>query len=530
MLSGAGTFDGGGILTKTGTGTGLQFALGTTINLNALALGGTGKLTNLGTLSGSNLTLPGDLINQAGATATLTDVNIGGSLYNRGNFNVGGVVAVAGLEIKQLGGVMSLPGLATLDMTHPVVDPLNPPAFSWLDGTIGGAGTLGFSGGGKFLFAGSGNRVIKGLNFAFNNLTVPDGSLTLLSGRLTLNGATVLPAGVALNLNGGTLTNNGTLDVGGTFSLTGGGFEGPGSLTMSGGSLSLLAGNKVAWTNSGTLTNTGTLDLSDSTITNAINNQGIIKLGGGLTFTQAVTNTGTVDANVGSAVFTGGLVQNAGSIVLNGGSLQGNVSLNAGNIVLNGGGLQGNVSLNAGSISGSGTVNGNLVVGNATMTPGFSPGAITVTGNLNLGAASVLTIELGGLAPISGYDFVDVRGSAVLNGTLNVKSYGGFVPPLGSNFTFMKYGASSGAFSSVNLLPGLVFTPLPSSLNLSVLALAPTPTPTPTPTPGLVALNDPISIAIQRIISGDDLLAALAPVRRRDDPEVKKEIEVEGCR
>ena len=59
---------------------------GTTISLNALALGGSGKLTNLGTLSGNNLTLPGDFINQAGGSANFTGVTIGGSLYNHGNF------------------------------------------------------------------------------------------------------------------------------------------------------------------------------------------------------------------------------------------------------------------------------------------------------------------------------------------------------------------------------------------------------------------------------------------------------------
>ena len=63
------------------------------------------------------------------------------------------------------------------------------------------------------------------------NEALPDGSLTLQSGSLTLNGSTLLPAGVALNLNGGTLSNNGTLDIGGTFDLAGGSFAGTGSLT-----------------------------------------------------------------------------------------------------------------------------------------------------------------------------------------------------------------------------------------------------------------------------------------------------------
>ncbi|MBL0168804.1 MAG: hypothetical protein IPP85_17545 [Propionivibrio sp.] len=431
VFSGPGNFDGGGVLNVTGSTSGLQFAAGTTINLNALALGGSGNLTNLGSVSGSSLTLPGNFTNQAGASANFTDVTIAGNLYNRGDFTTGGVVTVAGPVAQQLGGVMTLPAGSTLDMTNPAG------VFSWVDGTIGGTGTLGFSGGGTFLFAGTGNRVIDGLNFSFNNLTLPDGSLTLQSGSLTLSGATVLPAGVALNLFGGTLTNNGSLDVAGAFSLTGGAFGGTGSLSMSGGSLSLPAGNSVAWTNSGTLTNTGTLNLASSTITNAIDNLGTINLGGGLVFTQIVTNTGTIDAQVGNALFANGLVQNAGNIVLTGGS------------------LQGDVSLNAGSLSGTGTVNGNVLIGNATIAPGFSPGAITITGNLNLGAASVLNIELGGLAQGTGYDWINVLGTANLAGTLNVSSYGAYIPAAGSSYSFMSFGSSSGNFASTNLLSGI---------------------------------------------------------------------------
>ena len=504
MLSGPGAFLGGATLNAVGTGSGLQFAAGTAINLNALAFGGAGKLTNLGTATGSNLNLPGDFINQTGATANLTNTTIRGSLYNHGSFNTGGTVTVAGVEVQQLGGVLNLPGSTALDMSNPAG------VFSWANGTIAGAGTLGFSGGGIFRFAGSGARVIDGLNFAFTNLTLPNGSLTLQSGSLTLSGATVLPAGVVLNLNGGTLTNNGSLDVGGTFSLIGGAFGGGGSLTMSGGSLSLPSGNSVAWSNSGTLTNTGTLDLADSVITNAIDNQGTVNLNGALTFTQTVTNTGTVDVHTGNTVFTGGLVQNAG------------------NIVLGGGNLQGNVSLNAGTISGAGTVNGNLVVGNATLAPGFSPGAITITGNLNLGAASVLTIELGGLAQGVGYDLIDVQGLATLAGTLNVRSFGGFISPVGSNFDFMRFGGIGGDFSAinsaaVNLPPtsNLTFARLPNSYRAAVVTALAT-------VPGPALAIDPISVAIQRLVTADELPPGLAIVAPTNDLE--REIEVEGCR
>ena len=503
VLAGPGNFDGGGTLRLTGNATGLQFAAGTNINLNALAFGGSGKLTNLGTVGGSTLTLPGDFVNGVGATANLTNVGIGGSLFNYGNFTVGGTVTVAGLEGRQLGGVLSIPLNATLDMSNPSG------VFTQVDGIINAQGTLSFSGGGTFAFAGTGDRVINGLNLAFTNLTVPNGSLTLQSGSLTLTGAAVLPAGVILNLTGGTLTNNGTLDVGGTFGLTGGAFGGTGSLSMSGGSLSLPAGNAVAWTNSGVLTNTGTLNLADSTITNAIDNQGIIFLEGGLTFTQTLTNTGTLNAQPGNAVFAGGLVQQPG-----------------GSIVLNDGSLQGNIDLNAGSLSGRGTVNGNLVIGNAMLAPGFSPGAITINGNLSLAGGSVLGVELGGVVQGTSYDWINVLGTANLAGTLNVSNVGGFVPAAGASFTIMNFASSTGAFAVVNLPLNINPAPAPTSFTLVVPVVAVNTVPPLPPLP-------PVPAAVVALRQADpseplsDGVKILAPLAQ---PEDKREIEVEGCR
>jgi hypothetical protein len=501
VLSGPGNFGGGGTLNVTGTGLGLTFAADTSIDLNALAFGGSGKLTNQGTTSGTNLSLPGDFINAAGGTATLTNVAVGGSLFNYGNFNIGGTVTVAGLQGQQLGGTLVIPGGAQLDMGN------SGGVFSLFDGVINAQGTLSFSGGGTFAFAGSGNRVIDGLNLAFNNLTLPDGSLTLQSGSLTLAGATVLPSGVALNLVGGTLTNNGTLDVGGDFSLTGGAFGGTGSLSLTGGNLSLPSNNSVTWTNSGALTNTGTLNLASSTITNAINNQGTINLGGGLTFTQQLTNTGTVDARSGNAVFSNGLVQNAGDIVLTGGA------------------LQGSVTLNAGSIRGTGTVNGSVTVANATMAPGFSPGSMNITGDLNLGPASVLNIELGGLVQGSGYDWINVQGTARLAGTLNVTQTGGFVVPTGSSFTFMNFANSTGGFANITLpVPiSLAFSTLPTALSLSAAAPA-------LQTVQALLVADPVTVATERILPSEEFAAEIGLAVTAAGFEPEREIELEGCR
>ena len=468
-------------------------------------------LTNEGTLTANNnLLLQGDFINQAGATANLTNVTIGGSGYNSGTFNVGGLVTIAGPIAQQLGGVINIPASANLDMSNPTG------LFSWNDGTIAGTGAVGFSGGGSFNFAGNGQRVIDGLNFSFNNLTLPNGSLTLKSGSLTLSGATVLPTGVALNLEGGLLTNNGSLDVAGTFGLTGGAFAGPGTLNMTGGSMNLPAGNNVTWTNSGLLTNTGTLNLAGSSITNAIDNQGTINLGNGLSFVNPVTNTGTLVAQAGTmTLFSSGLTQQAGGL-----------------LQLNNGELSGNINLANGSISGSGTINGNLVVGSATLAPGFSPGAITITGNLTMDANSVLNIELGGPGRGTGYDWINVLGTAQLAGTLNVTSYNGFTPPAGSSYNVMQFASKTGNFATLNLpvARSLVVSNLPTSIMLAMpelVAPAPAPTPVPAapqaPAPAAVAQ---VIVAETRLEEVQELVADLKvePPRKSD-----KEPEVEAC-
>jgi len=223
--------------------------------------------------------------------------------------------------------------------------------------------------------------------------------------------------------------------------------------------LNLPSNNSVAWSNTGALTNTGTLNLAGSTITNAITNNGTIHVGAGLTFNQTFVNNNTLvlDSGSGTTVFAGGLVQN-GTV---GTSTQ-----------LNGGTLQGSFTLNGGKLSGSGTVNGDLNVASGTLAPGFSPGAITVNGNLNLNAASVMTVELGGTAQGTGYDFVNVLGSAALGGTLNVVSYNGFVAPGSSSYTFMNFASATGSFAAVNLPAGWNLAYQTAATNLSLLAPA----------------------------------------------------------
>ena len=497
----------GGVLNLSSAGTvivstgGLDIGVGGTANV-------TGNLTNGGTISANgNLTLAGDFFNQANATANLANLNIGGGAYNFGNFNVGGTVTILGATGQQGAGVLSIPAGANLNMSNPAG------VFGWSDGTIGGTGNLAFTNGATFNFAGNGGRVIDGLNFAFNNLTLPNGSLTLKSGSLTLAGSTVLPTGVALNLDGGTLNNLGSLAVAGNFSLTGGAFTGPGSLSMAGGSLSLPTGNSVAWTNSGPLTNTGTLNLAGSNITNAIDNQGTIVMGSGLSFAQPVTSSGTLVAQAGSATqFNGGLTQRG-----------------SGAVELQGGSISGGINVNGGFIRGVGTINGDLVVGSATLAPGFSPGAITINGNLVMVSNSALNIELGGLLQGTGYDWINVSGTSTLAGTLNVNSYAGFVPPVGSSYNFMSFASKTGNFATVNLnaLPGLAFSNTANALTLTqgggAIVL---PVLAPAPAPVNLPVVSPVIATEERLTTVSKLVAE---IKVQPDPKKDREPELEAC-
>jgi hypothetical protein len=100
-----------------------------------------------------------------------------------------------------------------------------------------------------------------------------------------------------------------------------------------------------------------------------------------------------------------------------------------------------------GRLGGNGTIDGDLTVINATLAPGQSPGSMTITGDLTLGSGSVMSIEFGGTGA-GEFDSISVGGVAKLGGALELLSYNGFIPPVGSDIAFLS-GATSGVFSSV---------------------------------------------------------------------------------
>jgi filamentous hemagglutinin family protein len=459
LLSGTGSFlKGSGAIPfeLIGTGSGLTIDTGTTVSLADLLPSGSGNLTNLGTLT-ADASFAGT-INNLG-TATLGTVTLGG-LTNSGTLNVNGNATVGGAQARLIDGVLDLGSGSTLTKDGGLL--------TWEGGSITGSGTLAYINGALFEFGGSGDRVIDNPNLTFNftDLDLPSGSLTLRAGELVFDttpttGVTNIPLATLLNLEGGTLTNNGPLNVSGTFGLYGGTLAGAGAINITGGTIDMPASSTVNWTATGPMTNTGTMTLSNRTISSAVTNSGVINSDGALTFTQLFTNQGTFSANAGTTTFVAGLTQGAGTTLLNGGDIVGDVTLDGG--VLGGSGvITGNVTLNAGSLA-----------------PGFSPGTIDIVGDLFLGAASSTDIELWGTTA-GLYDLVTVTGNATLGGTLNVTTGNGYLPVVGDSITFLTYGTNGGSYALSNLPVSTYTTVGLSGITMGVGA-APLPPPLPPP-------------------------------------------------
>ena len=100
------------------------------------------------------------------------------------------------------------------------------------------------------------------------------------------------------------------------------------------------------------------------------------------------------------------------------------------------------------------TFTGNLVNAGGTLAPGASAGLTTINGNYTQRSGATLEIELGGTAP-GEFDRVEVGGTAMLHGILNVSLINSFTPALGNSFGILfASGGFGGTFDAI-LLPAL---------------------------------------------------------------------------
>jgi len=382
---------GTGVLKKT-SGTGMSIFTAPLANDGSVQVNaGTMQFTAAGTHNGSFTPASGasiefDAGNTFNAPSSLTGAGNIGFAFGSSTINSGtvtpGTFTVNGANVTLNStatiGTLNLHNAATLGGSGPITLTSASPVSEWTGGTVNGSGTL---------------TVNAGANFQLDGLTasmtldsrplVNNGNLSYVS---TTNGLILANSAVITNSNGATLNLN----------------AGPG--------------------------------IGVSGINNVIANGGLLQrnTAGTIGISPAVTNTGTINANLGTLAFNGGLTQTIGSTNLLGGSIS----------------SPSTIALAGGTLTGNGTISAAVNNTNGIVAPGngSTAGTLTITGAYAQGVNAGMALKIGGT---SNYDIVDASASGVtLGGTLTVSLFNSFVPAGGNTFDVLRFSTRSGDFAN----------------------------------------------------------------------------------
>ncbi|WP_458233064.1 PEP-CTERM sorting domain-containing protein, partial [Roseateles sp. P5_E8] len=342
---------------------------------------------------------------------------------------------------------------------------------------IGNADTLIDNTGGR-IEAGAGSSIsLSGSHPSVTGVVTIRGGTLAGAGRFDTNRFAVLDSlaiepGATVRSNSGsslylagTLSNQGTLEVfDGTNWLSGNArLLVNGTVNLQGsGRLLVAAGNE-------NLITKGTADAllaigSQQTLTTALNSAGVVQVdllnhgrveahGAGSTLDlrlRAITNQSTLAAADGADLRIG--PGNADTVIDNHG---GRIEAGAGSrVFLADAGHPANTGITTvqgGVLGGTGTFSmyRAQLTGGVRIAPGQSPGLLSFSGPLQFDPLGGLQIEVGGLVPGSGNDRVNVAGSALLAGALELSLWGGFKPDDDDVFTILSAASVSGAFANV---------------------------------------------------------------------------------
>jgi autotransporter-associated beta strand protein len=274
----------------------------------------------------------------------------------------------------------------------------------------------------------------------------------------------------ATNADSATIINNGGTSIGapGGFTFFGDASAGSATLTAnggtnggSGGSIQFFGGAKGGTSRVEVFGN-GNVDISfeggrfnraPSVTIGSIEGDGNVFLGG---------NNLTVGSNNIDTTFSG-VIQDGGRNGGTGGSL---TKIGSGTLDLTGtntytgttrvGGMlkvDGSITSNTfvhsgGTLAGTGTVHGDVANNGGTVSPGDSPGTLTITGGYSQQASATLMIDIAG-SSLGQYSVLNGFGNASLRGFLDPVLLNGFIPTVGEQFIFLKYGSFFGSFSTI---------------------------------------------------------------------------------
>jgi hypothetical protein len=437
----------------------VYLALGTTLDL-----AGTNQTLNSGLLvtDTSSVLAPGTLrisgdVTAAGNDTIAVSTDISGTLNIASGSTVFSGVSVTGT----VAGPVTLAPAATLEFYQ----------------TSGHTFTANSSvtGQGTFRARNAGVTVSGDYSVGLTDITA-DG----IGGMLTFDGANTATTADLIVRFGGVRGGTGVLVVTDTFDFQWGDLNGAGTTNVAASGTLLFTTNSLK-----TLTNGHTLEIAGKALaldgglrprgSSLINN-----LSGGVfdiqndAFSISFENTGNRISNSGIFKKSAGAGTNSiAAAVPFTNAAGGVVDVQTGTLSV------GDFTHAAGAvIQGRGTLAlGTITAFEGDVNPGTSPGVLSITGDLPQGRQSVLNIDLEGTTVGTGYDRLNVSGTATLNGELNIKA--GFVPTVGTTFTVLTFGSRSGAFANITGLDvggGVTLQPQWNANSLDLVASSGAPT------------------------------------------------------
>jgi hypothetical protein len=488
------TWTNSGTLSATAGGT--LFLAGTGIWLTPGQVTGDGGTVKFGApIANANNTI---LLSGSSTFALTAATSYNGSINggtiasaNGGKLSAGGgtlsaVTLNADLDLATMGGYLSVANGLTINGTVFLGNAAGTTAgfvrFTNSE-TIGGTGTILFGGrqyGNSLLIYTSNIVVTIGPDLTIHGNHGAFGTINAIPGSFIIQGtiAADVPGGtISISSTNPTWTNNGTVEAqnGGILSCSNPTNFSAGTLTGGVWQAFDNSGLKVSFTSHLT-TNAAAILLDgpnshfygqsfDDALANlaAVTASGAFTIQNGRTWTGAgdFANQGILTLGPGSKFApTGAYLQNAGTTLLNGGTLA-PAAL---------------VDLEGGILSGSGTISA-AVQNNAEIDVGTldSAGLLNITGNYTQTGTGVLNLKIGGYNPGVDFDQLTVAGAATLDGTLNITMFNDFVPNPDDAFQILTFASVTGDFAIYNGLDlgnGLTLSPIYDSTSLTLVAVS----------------------------------------------------------
>ena len=395
---------------------------GSAANSSVLTVGATAPVTISGAVSN------GSLVKSGAGALTLSGANTytGATIVRQGVLSVGSIGN--GGVFGNLSGAPSTGTYLTLSGT-----------------AVGDTGTLRYTGPGEstnrlFALSGSGGTIDASGTGALNLTNTAAATMNSLFTGIT--GATIFAGLAILPISS---TSAGTYVVGSTISNTN--FPALTTITE-------VGPNYLRFSNASTNTTTQTAQTINIAAPAALTARPLT-----LTGTSTAVNTLAPIIPNGASLNTSVVKSGVGTWSLTGANTySGGTTINAGTLLANNatGSATGTgpVTVNSGgTLGGSGSVGGNLTVASSgTVSPGNSPGALTVNGNAAFGLGSILSMELNGNAPGTGYDQLVVNGTVDLGSSSLLLSLG-FTPNINDKFFLVVNDAADGITNTFAGLP-----------------------------------------------------------------------------